>query len=1352
MADTKLKRIQLSATGFRKMPLLIGARTLILFLVSAASAIVTGFAQNSADVIVYGSTPGGFCAAIAAAREGASVILLEPTAHVGGLSTGGLSHCDSNQMRRATLMGLFDEWHTRIVKDYTDRGLPAPYDPKLKNQALWTFEPHVAMRVTMQMLKESGVTVVTEHCLTSVKKDGTRITSLVTKTGEFTAKVFVDGSYEGDLMAAAGVDWTIGREGRAEFGESYAGKQYPKGKMNISGFDEKGNLLPLMTTTDAGPDEAGDNNLMTYSFRLCLTKDPANLVPMPKPANYDPARFELARRALKAGSRVGFDLYPLPGNKLDGNNSIGGQISFGLIGGGNHWHTADEAGRRRIWEEHKQYTLEFIHFLRTDPAVPKNVRDKFADLGLCKDEFADTEHFTPALYVRESRRMNGMYMISQKDIIESPAKDDPIAISSFPIDSHDCQRVALKGGGVINEGTIMPVRVKGTGVGYAYQVPYRSVLPKPDQCTNLLVPVALSCTHVGISSLRIEGAWMVIGQGAGVAAALAAKQAVAVQDLPYPVLRERLRAQGQVLALPDVPKAKAPPGAKLDLRLQPEQGTYELHDAKRREAILQGAKIGFEVAPYLELAEIAPDRTEIQVEAKEYTSRPGTSRLGDAGTLIFREEGVGELEVGFTLPPDAMHLEMGFAFRNLGEKPVRLRKVTVTDGTFLPQQDRASLRLLAGTSGAGATKVIHSSKLGAENNLLCFFADPEAPRALVAGGLTYHDFRKYVAIDNNRLTLSAQDPVGRRVDAGSRYESADRFYLDGLTANPFEALEYYARVTEAARGIKLHYYTMPSVCMWFLAVKHFGGDTVAENSSVGAVAEMQRIADSGFLKYSPVAVRLVPDNYEQNNQQGWWDDKHWQIYGRKERCIVDHHYKVPYETTEKWARKVRELGGIPITYFQPGIRSEDYAKAFPGHMLYNQPQKLILKDGKPAIESHAIMGAIYGKLRAEGYDYTDPDFLAHWREVNLNLRRGGVQGVFYDYPDQAFAARGGQEDRYATATAAYRTLYRVVREELGKDAYLQERIGPGSDATLEFVNSVRTAGDNNVLNPEILEQAAMRWYKNRRLTNYDMDGKALLATGNGNTNRLSPLQRRAVLTMSYAVTGRLLLTESFRLFDREVLHDLSRVFPFHATPLSARPLDAFAQAAEPAGTTSSRPGVYDFPISEDWHQLVLYGRKKFQVPLSGDTAFGALGLKPGRGYHLYDFWNDAYIGMLGGDALLKQELQPDEARMLSIHAVQSHPQWISTDRHLMQGDVDLIEKPAWNAARSTLSGTSAVVGGEPYRVTLALNGTSPVGAEATDAKATITVRKRQSELADLVIETDQNKAVKWTVRFERSNP
>jgi hypothetical protein len=534
----------------------------LLFAVILSGEFTEASETQKADVIVYGSTPGGFCAAIAAAREGASVILLEPTDHVGGLNTGGLSHCDSNQMVRNTLMGLFDEWHKRIVKDYTDRGLNAPYNPAKKDQSRWTFEPHVAMRVTMKMLDEAGVTVLTERYLKSVTKEGPRIKSLVTKNGTFTARVFVDGSYEGDLMQAAGVDWTIGREGRDKYGESLAGKQYPKKKMNINGFDDDGRLLPLITTNDGGPDEAGDRKIMTYSFRLCLTTDPKNRVPMPKPASYDPARFEIVRRALKVGEgRTGFDLYPLPGKKLDGNNSIGGQFSIGLVGGGNDWHSADEAGRKKIWEEHKQFTLEFIHFLTTDPAVPAATRNRYAKLGLCKDEFASYDHFSPALYVRESRRMKGLYVISQNDILESPEKVDPIAISSFPIDSHDCQRIALSGGGVINEGTIFPVRRKNSGQGYAYHVPYRSILPKPEQCDNLLVPVALSCTHVGISSLRIEGAWMVIGQGAGAAAALAADQDVAVQKLEYEKLRERLLAQKQVLDLPDDSKLPTADGS-----------------------------------------------------------------------------------------------------------------------------------------------------------------------------------------------------------------------------------------------------------------------------------------------------------------------------------------------------------------------------------------------------------------------------------------------------------------------------------------------------------------------------------------------------------------------------------------------------------------------------------------------------------------------------------------------------------------------------------------------------------------------------------------------------------------------
>jgi hypothetical protein len=564
-------------------------------------------AATQADVIVYGATPGGFCAAIAAAREGASVLLLEPTAHVGGVNTGGLCFSDSNQTLRSTVLGLFEEWHARVEKDYQQRGIALPYKVSEKDHTHWTYEPHVAAKITQQMLDEAGVKVMTRQVLKSAIKDGNHLTKLVTSTGEFEAKMFIDATYEGDLMAAAGVSWTIGREGRKEFGESLAGKQYPKKKMAMSGLGADGKPLPFITTTDAGPDEDGDKNVMIYSFRLCVTKDSANRVPFPKPANDDPARFEVLRRYFAQEKRphLLWDLYPLPGNKFDANNGIGKQFSMGLMGACNGWSEADEAGRARIWEAHKQYTLEMHHFLSTDPAVPVAIREEYAQIGLCRDEFADYDHWSPQLYVREGRRMIGEYIVSQKDIMEQPKKDDAIVVSSFPIDSHDCQRVGTTNF-VINEGTIMPVRVPGRKHGYAYHIPYRAITPKAAECVNLLVPVALSCTHVGISSIRVEPTWMILGQSAGIAAALSAKQNLAVQKLPYPALRDRLLAQKQVLDLPVLaelplePKGamsidpKTLPGIVLDDKqaelqgewshssgFKPHIGTGYLHDDKR---------------------------------------------------------------------------------------------------------------------------------------------------------------------------------------------------------------------------------------------------------------------------------------------------------------------------------------------------------------------------------------------------------------------------------------------------------------------------------------------------------------------------------------------------------------------------------------------------------------------------------------------------------------------------------------------------------------------------------------------------------------------------------------------------
>lgn len=538
-------------------------RAVVLGVLALLINLITGAALHAAsistDVLVYGATPAGVCAAVGAAREGARVILLEATDHIGGVNSGGLSFSDSNQMVRQALGGLFEEFHLRIEADYARRGIKLPYEVSIKNAAHWTYEPHVAHRTIMAMLQEAGVQIHSRQALARVEKRAERIRRIVTaKRDSYSARIFVDATYEGDLMAASGVSWVIGREGRAEFGEALAGKRYPKRPMAISGRNAGGELLPLITTDKPGADEVGDRNVMVYSFRLCLTDNTNNRVPFPAPRRYDAARFEAVRRYLAQEQKpiLLWDLYPLPGGKVDANNGIGKQFSMGLVGGGNAWCESALEQRARLWDEHKQYTLEIYQFLTTDPAVPQNLREKLATYGLCRDEFAAYDHWSPQLYVREGRRMRGVVVITEADILTNHHKADSIAVASFPIDSHDCQRVARGDKEVINEGTIFPVHVPGTNHGPAYQVPYRAITPKPSECVNLLVPVALSATHVAFSSIRVEPAWMTIGHSTGVAAALAAKEKTSVQRLDYAKLRKRLLAQKQVLDLPIAPEKK----------------------------------------------------------------------------------------------------------------------------------------------------------------------------------------------------------------------------------------------------------------------------------------------------------------------------------------------------------------------------------------------------------------------------------------------------------------------------------------------------------------------------------------------------------------------------------------------------------------------------------------------------------------------------------------------------------------------------------------------------------------------------------------------------------------------------
>jgi hypothetical protein len=530
----------------------------IILAILASCLSIRPAAATDYDVVVYGATPAGVTAAVAAAQEGSRTVVIEPLPLVGGMMSGGLSFSDSNQMARECLGGLFETFHRRVEKDYANRGVQLPYRVADKDQKPWTYEPHVAERVFEAMLREAGVRVVLNETLASVEKDGPAIKSIRTTAGRrFVGKVFIDASYEGDLLAAAGVKYRVGREGKDEYDESLAGVRFPKKPVAVLPRDDRKMLLPLLTGEDPGKEGQGDQKIMTYSFRLCLTEEPKNRVPIDKPDTYDPARYELFRRYYRANPKADllFDLIAIPGGKFDGNNGIRLPLSLGLVGGNWDYPEGDAKKRAAIWEDHKRYTEGLLYFLANDSDVPDAVRKRMGALGYAKDEFSRSAQFPPVLYVREARRMVGMYFLTQADILDKVVKADPIGVGSFPIDSHDCQRVATADG-FNNEGTIFPVHIAGRKIGQPHHLPYRSITPKAEECTNLLVPVCVSSSHVAFSSVRVEPTWMVLGESAGVAAAMAASANSPVQKVDAAKLAKRLKDRGQVLDLPNAGPGK----------------------------------------------------------------------------------------------------------------------------------------------------------------------------------------------------------------------------------------------------------------------------------------------------------------------------------------------------------------------------------------------------------------------------------------------------------------------------------------------------------------------------------------------------------------------------------------------------------------------------------------------------------------------------------------------------------------------------------------------------------------------------------------------------------------------------
>lgn len=500
-----------------------------------------GYSQSTktlmADICIYGGNSAGIIAAVTAHRLGKSVILIEPTAHLGGLSTGGLGQTDIGN--KIAITGIARDFYKRIGKHY---GKPEQ----------WTFEPHVATEVFNGYLHDEHITPWKNHELIQVNKTGTTIQSILVqeiKSGRtinrklIKAKMYIDCTYEGDLMAEAGVSYTVGRESNDQYHETYNGVQLldkHQFKDGIDPYKEKGNpssgLLWGINPDALLQQGSADNRIQAYNFRLCLTNEASNRIALKKPKKYNLAMFELLLRQIEAQHPDSLNwqlmhIAPMPNHKTDINNC--GGFSSDMIGMNYDYPEASPERRKEIIQAHKDYTLSWLYFIGHDERVPQKLRNEMLQWGLPKDEYKNTGHFTPQLYIREARRMIGEYVMTQHNCQGKEVVDDAIGLAAYTMDSHNCQRTVVNGM-VKNEGD---VQVGGFG---PYPISYRSITPKRDQCSNLLVPVCLSATHIAYGSIRMEPVFMILGQSATTAAVIAINGKTGVQEINIEKLKTGL--------------------------------------------------------------------------------------------------------------------------------------------------------------------------------------------------------------------------------------------------------------------------------------------------------------------------------------------------------------------------------------------------------------------------------------------------------------------------------------------------------------------------------------------------------------------------------------------------------------------------------------------------------------------------------------------------------------------------------------------------------------------------------------------------------------------------------------------
>ncbi|HEY5912930.1 MAG TPA: FAD-dependent oxidoreductase [Verrucomicrobiae bacterium] len=522
-----------------------------------------------ADICVYGGTAGGVATGVQASRMGKTAVIVEFGTHLGGMTSGGLGATDIGN--KDAIGGIAREFYHRVAQHYaTDAawkfetrddyfqqraGRTSRAELSSPDATMWTFEPHVAEDIFFAFVNEARIPVYFHQRLAAVRKADGRISEITMENGKvFRAQMFIDATYEGDLMAKAGVSCFVGREANSAFKETLNGvrAETPKHQFAVpvdpyrKPGDSKSGLLPFLQ--DSGPDEPGveDKSVQAYNFRLCYTQNSVNRLPHKAPPKYDPAKYELLARYLEALVAAGknpqlnqfWNPIWMPNGKTDINNN--GGFSTDFIGENYDYPNADYATRAGIWQAHTDYTRGFVYFLATSPRVPENLRTEMQRWGPARDEFPDTDNWPHQLYIREARRMVSDYVMTEHNCRGRLKCEDPVGLAAYTMDSHNCRRI-VKNGHAENEGDVQ------VGGFPPYPISYRSIIPKAADCENLLVPICLSATHIAYGSIRMEPVFMILGQSAATAAALSLDAGVPLQRLSYPALERRLKADHQRL-------------------------------------------------------------------------------------------------------------------------------------------------------------------------------------------------------------------------------------------------------------------------------------------------------------------------------------------------------------------------------------------------------------------------------------------------------------------------------------------------------------------------------------------------------------------------------------------------------------------------------------------------------------------------------------------------------------------------------------------------------------------------------------------------------------------------------------